>query len=77
MTFHSAPLWALGLVVFLLLLGFSLAGVWLRQRRRATREDSGSEGHLLSATLALLGLLCASAAHAAPAVADAAPTPHA
>jgi hypothetical protein len=56
-TFFSASLWALGLIVFVLLSGFAQLGAWLRQRRRATEEDDRSEGHLLSATLALLGLL--------------------
>jgi hypothetical protein len=54
---YAAPLWVLGLIIFLLLSGVAQLGAWLRQRRRATEEDDRSEGHLLSATLALLGLL--------------------
>lgn len=54
----SMNLWLLGLVIFLLLAGLSAAGNLLRRRIRGG-EGSESEGYLLSAALALLGLLIA------------------
>lgn len=55
----SAPLWAVGLPFFALLVLACLAGQWLRARFDAQRADSQSDGYLLSAALALLGLLIA------------------
>jgi hypothetical protein len=55
--FFSARLWALGLAMFVLLAGFGWVGARLRQRRPTGEDGSQSEGHLLAATLALLGLL--------------------
>jgi hypothetical protein len=55
----SMNLWLLGLLLFLLLAGLSAAGNLLRRRMRAGAEGAESEGYLLSAALALLGLLIA------------------
>lgn len=57
---RSLPLWAIGCAFFLLLLAASLLGGLLRHRlERQTEEESQSDGYLLSANLALLGLLIA------------------
>ncbi|ODT85216.1 MAG: hypothetical protein ABS86_06280 [Sphingobium sp. SCN 64-10] len=55
----SAPLWAVGLPFFALLVLTCLTGQWLRGRFDTQRADSQSDGYLLSAALALLGLLIA------------------
>lgn len=55
----SAPLWAIGLLFLLALLIASLAGQWLRGRFDRGEQDSQAHGYLLSAALALLGLLIA------------------
>jgi hypothetical protein len=55
----SAPLWAIGIIFFLLLCAAALLGRWLRGRFDKTESDSQSDGYLLSAALALLGLLIA------------------
>lgn len=53
----SAPLWLLGFLLFAAMMGLCAAGAMLRTR---LREDGRSdEGYLLSAALALLGLLIA------------------
>ncbi|MBV1687119.1 hypothetical protein KRR38_05380 [Novosphingobium sp. G106] len=56
---RSFPLWAIGSVFFLLLLGASLLGGLLRHRLDAQASETQSDGYLLSANLALLGLLIA------------------
>lgn len=54
----SAPLWRIGLFFFILLTAASALGRLLRARIDKGR-DSDSDGYLLSAALALLGLLIA------------------
>jgi hypothetical protein len=56
-SFFSARLWLLGLAIFALLSGFAWVGVWLRRSHAEGEGGSQSESHLLSANLALLGLL--------------------
>src|SRR5579872_4867528 len=55
--FFAARLPLLGLVIFALLSGFAWFGGWLRRRHPEGDAGSQSESHLLSANLALLGLL--------------------
>lgn len=55
----SLPLWAIGSALFLLLFLTSLLGARLRHRFDRQGDDSQSDGYLLSANLALLGLLIA------------------
>jgi hypothetical protein len=55
----SAPLWAISLIFFLLLCAAALLGRWLRGRFDKSENSSQSDGYLLSAALALLGLLIA------------------
>lgn len=55
--FFAARLPLLGLVIFALLSGFGWFGGWLRRRHPEGDASSQSESHLLSANLALLGLL--------------------
>jgi hypothetical protein len=59
----SAPLWAIGIPFFLGLLAASTIGTWLRRRPTlhpgGDEADGESDGYLLSAALALLGLLIA------------------
>lgn len=55
----SAPLWLIALPFFLLLLLCAQTGRWLRVRIDKGIDNSDSDGHLLSASLALLGLLIA------------------
>ena len=58
--FASIPLWLLGILIFCALFAASLIGTELRLRWRKEGEGGGdSEGYLLSAALALLGLLIA------------------
>lgn len=58
--FVSANLWLLGLVLFAAMSAFAWLGVSLRKRARGERDGEGDrEGYLLSAALALLGLLIA------------------
>lgn len=61
MGFLSANLWALGVAMFAAMFGLSYLGMWIRQRQRGVRDgaDDDGEGYLLSAALALLGLLIA------------------
>jgi hypothetical protein len=57
---NSAPLWAIGICFFILLGAVSWGGTWLRRAlERGGEHDSPSDGYLLSAALALLGLLIA------------------
>lgn len=56
---RSFPLWAIGSAFFLLLLAASLLGGLLRHRLDREGGESQSDGYLLSANLALLGLLIA------------------
>jgi hypothetical protein len=57
---NSAPLWTIGICFFILLGAASWAGTWLRRAlERGNEHDSPSDGYLLSAALALLGLLIA------------------
>jgi hypothetical protein len=56
---RSAPLWIIGLAFFLALLAASLLGRWLRHRLDKEAGETESDGYLLSANLALLGLLIA------------------
>jgi hypothetical protein len=56
---HSAPLWLIGLPFFLALMLASLLGSALRRRLDMDEADSQADGYLLSAALALLGLLIA------------------
>ncbi len=58
-TFDAAPLWLIGILLLLLLILFFRLGVWLRGRGRHTEGRTDDEGYLLSAALALLGLLIA------------------
>jgi len=53
----DAPIWLIALLFFLALLLASWLGRRLRERIDKGPERSGSDGHLLSASLALLGLL--------------------
>jgi hypothetical protein len=55
---ESLPLWLLGIILFVLLALVCRAGMWLRARRKDDGR-SDDEGYLLSAALALLGLLIA------------------
>jgi hypothetical protein len=58
--FISANLWLLGLVFFAAMSALAWLGASLRQRARGERDGEGErEGYLLSAALALLGLLIA------------------
>jgi RsiW-degrading membrane proteinase PrsW (M82 family) len=57
--FFAANLWVLGFALFGAMYAFAWLGVSLRKRVRAERDDEGQEGYLLSAALALLGLLIA------------------
>lgn len=54
---NSAPLLLLLLLAFAGMSGAALIGIKLRARLQSHPEDSAIEGYLLSATLALLGLL--------------------
>jgi len=57
---HSAPLWVIGASFFALLALISLRGSAVRRAtEKESRDDTASEGYLLSAVLALLGLLIA------------------
>jgi len=56
---NSTSLWLIGLVFFLALVAAAVGGEMLRARIDTRRHDSGSDGYLLSAVLALLGLLIA------------------
>lgn len=57
---NTAPLWVIGICFFILLGAASWAGTWLRRKvERSNEIDSPSDGYLLSAALALLGLLIA------------------
>lgn len=53
----SAPLWLLLALAFAGMAGAAFAGMKLRARLKNHPDDDTSEGYLLSATLALLGLL--------------------
>jgi len=55
--FNDAPLWALLLLIFGSLCLTAFVGAKLRGRLSPDPDDNASEGYLLSATLALLGLL--------------------
>lgn len=55
--FGSAPLLVLFLLMFVGLALFAALGMLLRGRLQATTTDGNAEGYLLSAALALLGLL--------------------
>lgn len=55
----SAPLWVIGICFFIMLCLSSFIGLWLRSHFDKQRDDSPSDGYLLSAVLALLGLLIA------------------
>lgn len=55
----SAPLWVIGVPFFLLLLLMAQLGRAVRRRVDRQSSDTDSDGHLLSAALALLGLLIA------------------
>ena len=57
--FDAAPLWLIGILLFLLLALFFRLGVWLRSRGKHGEGRTDDEGYLLSAALALLGLLIA------------------
>jgi len=58
-TLDDAPLWLIGIALFLaLMLSFRL-GLWLRGRGKHHDDRTDDEGYLLSAALALLGLLIA------------------
>jgi hypothetical protein len=55
----SAPLWAIALPFFLALLLFAQLGRRARLRFDRNATDTDSDGHLLAASLALLGLMIA------------------
>lgn len=55
--FSSAPLWLLVPMLFGALILFAWAGVAMRSHLKPDPHDDASEGYLLSAALALLGLL--------------------
>jgi uncharacterized membrane protein YoaK (UPF0700 family) len=55
----SAPLWVIGLIFLLALIAASMLGRWVRGKIDQEKGDSDSAGYLLSAALALLGLLIA------------------
>jgi hypothetical protein len=57
--FGHAPLWLIGILLFLLLMLSVRLGVWLRARGKHADNRTDDEGYLLSAALALLGLLIA------------------
>jgi hypothetical protein len=57
--FDMAPLWLIGLALFLLLMLCFRIGLWLRGRGKHSDNRTDDEGYLLSAALALLGLLIA------------------
>lgn len=57
--FQTTPLWLLGIALFIFLSAFFRAGLWLRRRGRHGDGRTDDEGYLLSAALALLGLLIA------------------
>lgn len=57
--FDAAPLWLIGVGLFLQLMLFFRLGLWLRSRGRHNEGRTDDEGYLLSAALALLGLLIA------------------
>lgn len=56
---NAAPLWAIGIPFFLALLAAATLGSWLHRRLALEGFDTQSDGYLLSAALALLGLLIA------------------
>lgn len=55
--FGSAPLWLLVPLLFGALVIFAGLGIWMRGLLKPDPHDDASEGYLLSAALALLGLL--------------------
>lgn len=57
--FDKAPLWLIGIALFLTLMLFFRLGLWLRSRTTHHDARTDDEGYLLSAALALLGLLIA------------------
>lgn len=57
--FDTAPLGLIGILLFLLLILFFRLGAWLRGRSKHVDGRTDDEGYLLSAALALLGLLIA------------------
>lgn len=57
--FGTAPLWLIGILLFLMLVLFVRIGRWLRLRSKHGDDRTDDEGYLLSAALALLGLLIA------------------
>lgn len=57
--FESAPLWLLSLIFFIALMLASQLGRWLRKRAGEPADDAHTDSHVLTATLALLGLLIA------------------
>jgi len=56
---ERAPLWLIGILLFGLLMLSVRVGVWLRSRGKHADNRTDDEGYLLSAALALLGLLIA------------------
>lgn len=56
---ERAPLWLIGILLFLLLMLSFRTGAWLRARGKHPDGRTDDEGYLLSAALALLGLLIA------------------
>jgi hypothetical protein len=57
--FGTAPLWLIGILLFVMLVLFVRIGRWLRLRSARGDNRTDDEGYLLSAALALLGLLIA------------------
>jgi hypothetical protein len=57
--FQSVPLWLVGIALLLILVLAFRLGVWLRSRGKHEDDRTDDEGYLLSAALALLGLLIA------------------
>jgi hypothetical protein len=57
--FDGAPLWLIGIALFLLLMLCFRLGLWLRGLGKHSDNRTDDEGYLLSAALALLGLLIA------------------
>jgi hypothetical protein len=57
--FCAAPLWLIGIALLLLLILSFRIGLWLRTRGVHSEGRTDDEGYLLSAALALLGLLIA------------------
>jgi len=55
----DAPLSAVTVALFVCLMLAAIAGMAIKQRLKASADDDASEGYLLSAVLALLGLLIA------------------